>query len=436
MAELPELETLRRELEKESVGKRFKVPEVVGAKLTKRNGNKKVFQGRLEGAKVKSVDRRGGYLVGEPRQRRAPPARTWGRRATSRRSRRGPPRPRAPSLTLAFTQGGQIRLVDTSGTAQAFVVATRRPGRGGARSWPRSGSTPWPTRCRGPPSPGSCSARNVKLKTVLMDQEVVAGHRPDLQRRDPLGGRPPPRPHLQRAVLAGDPAPVPGPGRDAPRGDQAPGHHGRRPPLRRPLRQARRPPGRAQGLRPRGRALPPLPGPGRQGPLRQQAPLLLRGMPGLRVLSRGVGATTSVQRSDVPQDADPEGLQVLRRHHRPRARTRGHRRGRAQRVRQVQRRRRHRLGARRAGAVGGALAEDGRRHLRRHRQAPGARARRGGAHHRQLGRACCRSSSPRSRSPARCSAPATASTRSTACRAGCSTSRTCCPTRASAASST
>ena len=64
MAELPELETLRRALEKESVGKRFKVPEVVGAKLTKRNGNKKVFQQRLEGAKVKSVDRRGPFLVG------------------------------------------------------------------------------------------------------------------------------------------------------------------------------------------------------------------------------------------------------------------------------------------------------------------------------------------------------------------------------------
>ena len=48
----------------------------------------------------------------------------------------------------------------------------------------------------------------------------------------------------------------------------------------------------------------------------------------------------------------------------------------------------------------------------------------------------CRSSSPRSRSPARCSAPATASTPSTACPAGCSTSRSSCPTRASAGSST
>ena len=64
MAELPELETVRRELEKEAVGKRFKAPEVTGTKVIKHNGTKKVFQSRLEGAKVKSVDRKGRHLVG------------------------------------------------------------------------------------------------------------------------------------------------------------------------------------------------------------------------------------------------------------------------------------------------------------------------------------------------------------------------------------
>ena len=92
------------------------------------------------------------------------------------------------------------------------------------------------------------------------------------------------------------------------------------------------------------------------------------------------------------------------------------------------------LGAQAPSAV--RSPEDGRRHLRRHRQAPGARPGRGRPHHRQQRRAAARSSSPRSPSPARCSAPATASTPSTACRAGCSTSRSCSPTPASAASST
>src|SRR5687768_9948332 len=63
MAELPELETLRRELEKEAVGKRFKAPEVTTTKAVARTGTKKVFSERVEGAKVKNFERRHGALV-------------------------------------------------------------------------------------------------------------------------------------------------------------------------------------------------------------------------------------------------------------------------------------------------------------------------------------------------------------------------------------
>ena len=45
----PSLRRLRRELEKESVGKRFKAPEITGTKVAKRNGAKKVLQARPEG---------------------------------------------------------------------------------------------------------------------------------------------------------------------------------------------------------------------------------------------------------------------------------------------------------------------------------------------------------------------------------------------------
>jgi formamidopyrimidine-DNA glycosylase len=173
MAELPELETLRRELEKESVGKRFKVPEVIGTKVAKRAGGKKVLQARLEGAKVKSVDRRGPFLVGNLDtgelllfdlgekgylQKAAP-------RSTA---------PKGTVLTLAFTQGGQIRLVDTSGTAQAFVVATdavadEAPELATIGLDPVADPVSWTSFAR------ALLARNVKLKALLMDQEVVAG---------------------------------------------------------------------------------------------------------------------------------------------------------------------------------------------------------------------------------------------------------------------
>ena len=225
MAELPELETLRRELEKESVGKRFKTPEVTGTKVAKRNGGKKAFQARLEGAKVKSVDRRGPFLVGNLDN---------GELLLLDLGEKGylekvAPRSTAPKgtvLTLAFTQGGQIRLVDTSGTAQAFVVATDAVAEEApelAADRPRSGGRPGVVDVV---RPGAAGPQR-EAEGAPHGPGGRRRHRADLQRRDPLGGRPALRPDLQRAVVPGDPPPVPGPGRDAPRRRQAPGHHRR-----------------------------------------------------------------------------------------------------------------------------------------------------------------------------------------------------------------
>jgi formamidopyrimidine-DNA glycosylase len=172
MAELPELETVRRELEKEAVGKRFKAPEVTGTKVIKHNGTKKVFQSRLEGAKVKSVDRKGRHLVGNldngellvldlgdtGRLEKVAP------RSTA---------PKGTSVVFAFTQGGQIRLVDPAGAAQAFVVASDAlldevPAIAAGGLDPVADAVSWTAFAR------LILAKSVKLKSLLMDPEVVA----------------------------------------------------------------------------------------------------------------------------------------------------------------------------------------------------------------------------------------------------------------------
>ena len=173
MVELPELETLRRELEKESVGKRFKVPEVVGAKTTKRNGNKKVFQARLEGAKVKSVDRRGSFLVANLDNGELLLI-DLGDRGHLEKAAPRSTAPKGTVVTFAFTQGGQIRLVDPSGTAQAFVVAADAlahevPELAAVGLDPVADAVSWTLFAR------SLLARHLKLKALLMDSEVVAG---------------------------------------------------------------------------------------------------------------------------------------------------------------------------------------------------------------------------------------------------------------------
>jgi formamidopyrimidine-DNA glycosylase len=173
MAELPELETIRRELEKEAVGKRFKAPEVTGTKAIKHNGSKKVFQSRLEGAKVKSVDRRGRHLVANLDNSEVLVIDLGG---SGRLEKVVPkvPAPKGTSVVLAFTQGGQIRLVDPSNAAQMFVVANDQvaaevPEIAAGGLDPVADAVSWTSFAR------ALLARSAKLKAVLMDPEVVAG---------------------------------------------------------------------------------------------------------------------------------------------------------------------------------------------------------------------------------------------------------------------
>jgi formamidopyrimidine-DNA glycosylase len=121
LPELPEIETVRRGLERETVGRRVKSVDVVVAKATNRNGSRKAFQARLEGAKIRNVDRRGSLLV---------QALDTGELLVFDVGETGylvraAPKDDAPKdllLSITFTQGGQLRLADPGAKAEAFVV--------------------------------------------------------------------------------------------------------------------------------------------------------------------------------------------------------------------------------------------------------------------------------------------------------------------------
>ena len=173
MAELPELETVRRELEKEAVGKRFKAPEVTGTKVVRHNGSKKVFQSRLEGAKVKSVDRKGRHLVANLDNGELLVIDLGPSGRLEKVAPKSTP-PKGTTVVFSFTQGGQIRLVDPAGGAEAFVVASDAlsaevPVIAAGGLDPVADAVSWTSFAR------VLLARTAKLKTVLMDSEVVAG---------------------------------------------------------------------------------------------------------------------------------------------------------------------------------------------------------------------------------------------------------------------
>lgn len=173
MAELPELETIRRALEKESVGKRLKAPEVLSTKAVKHNGQKKVFQGRLEGAKVKSFDRKGRHLVGNLDNGELLVL-DLGSAGYLEKATPKSTAPKGTAVVFAFTQGGQIRFVDPGGDAQAMVVAAGElaeevPATAAGGLDPVADAVSWTAFAR------LVLARSTKLKALLMDPTVVAG---------------------------------------------------------------------------------------------------------------------------------------------------------------------------------------------------------------------------------------------------------------------
>ena len=173
MAELPEVETLRRQLEREVVGKKVKTAEVDDEAVVDRNASEKDFVSRLEGAKLKSLKRRGPYLVftldtGELYLVSLGPTGTIHKHATR------DAKADATLVTLTFTQGGQLRLVDPKANAKMAVVGADDLG----EVFPEIADmgtdvvdkpVSWTEFAR------LVLARSVKLKTLLTDPTLLAG---------------------------------------------------------------------------------------------------------------------------------------------------------------------------------------------------------------------------------------------------------------------
>ena len=172
MPELPEVETLRRDLEKEVVGRRIKAVEVTGMRAIRRHPNKKHFIGKLEGRKLERVTRKGKYLLfslgddvlivhlGMSGQLRKATAKDEVLPHTH--------------VTFTFTQGGELRFVDPRTFGELFVAAadtleTDVPEIGEMGFDPVDDVLSWNV------FGALLRARKVKLKTLLMDQRFIAG---------------------------------------------------------------------------------------------------------------------------------------------------------------------------------------------------------------------------------------------------------------------
>ncbi len=120
MPELPEMETLRRDLDREVGGKRIKSVDVPGRSAFSRMPKKQVVE-RLDGVKISSADRRGLLLTLklDSAELMVLDLRVGGglRKTTPREEVA-----KGTQMVISFTQGGQLRLVDPGGSMSVWVA--------------------------------------------------------------------------------------------------------------------------------------------------------------------------------------------------------------------------------------------------------------------------------------------------------------------------
>lgn len=125
MPELPEVEIIRRDLEKEVLGRRIKDVDVrpgsKAMKIIKRHGRRREFQELLAGARVESIVRVGRRLVLELDTNRMMVI-DLGSSALLLKTSAADGIATHTHLVVGFTIGGQLRVVDPKLTGEVFVV--------------------------------------------------------------------------------------------------------------------------------------------------------------------------------------------------------------------------------------------------------------------------------------------------------------------------
>lgn len=173
MFELPEVETVRRDLDRDLVGKKVKDAEAMSMKVLGRYKNRKAFTAQLDGMKIVAVERRGLYLTivldGDSTL-----VVDLGSSGSLRRNANKDAVDPATEVVITFTQHGQLRLLDAEGTAQMFVVDTdaladELPDLDGLGLDPVDEPVSWTAFGRG------LLQHQTKLKTLITDPSFVVG---------------------------------------------------------------------------------------------------------------------------------------------------------------------------------------------------------------------------------------------------------------------
>ncbi len=174
--ELPEVEVMRRDLEKDVVGRRVKTAEVKTSRnamrVIRRHGKRKEFTSRLEGRKLTKVERRGKYLLvhldsGDVMVTHF---------GMSGQFQRGNGRVAIEPHThviLTFQQGGDLRFIDPRTFGEMFVTTADEIGK--VKELQHIAIDPLDQVFTWPTFQYLLAERGAKMKQLLMDQKFISG---------------------------------------------------------------------------------------------------------------------------------------------------------------------------------------------------------------------------------------------------------------------
>jgi formamidopyrimidine-DNA glycosylase len=174
--ELPEVEVMRRDLEKEIVGKRIRAVEVRphrnAMRAIRRHARRKEFEDRVAGKKITKVDRKGKYLLTYLEDGQVLVTH-FGMSGQFLRGTKRQGLPQHTHVILEFVQGGDLRFIDPRTFGELFVTAADDLGK--VRELEHVAIDPLEDTFTWQEFSGELARRAAKLKPLLMDQKFVSG---------------------------------------------------------------------------------------------------------------------------------------------------------------------------------------------------------------------------------------------------------------------
>jgi formamidopyrimidine-DNA glycosylase len=174
--ELPEVEVVRRDLEKDVVGRRIREadvrPQRNAMRVIRRHARRKEFSDRLAGKKIARIDRKGKYVLmyldgGDVLVVH------FGMTGQLLRGNKRQALPPHTHVVLEFMQGGDLRFVDPRTFGEMFVTGVDELGK--VKELDHIAIDPLEDTFTWQQFSAELARRATKLKPLLMDQKFISG---------------------------------------------------------------------------------------------------------------------------------------------------------------------------------------------------------------------------------------------------------------------